>query len=450
MSDLLPAGGAIPDGTGGGSTRLKILVVSFRFPPYNSVGAISVSKTVKYLATFGHEVRVVTARDQQLPTTLPMVLDADSVVATSWVNPMRLVEAAAGGRELVAATGHSAGRRHDRPLYRVGRVYRSIMIPDRQIGWGPPAFVAGCRMTRDWRPDVIYASAPPYTSLLAAHALALRRRIPWVAGLRDLWSDNPYRSVRAGRLDRALEARVLSSATGIVVTTEESEELIRDRFHAPTTTVMNGYDPDDVRDRTCESRPDELRIVHTGVLVHDRRDPTPLFLAMRELRAEGRTIVADFYGRDSAIASKAADGVGVGTSVFAHGPISHGGSLKVQRDADVLLLLQSDNPRERRTCPAKIFEYAAARRPVLAIGPDGGVVARLMSEHGMGRVVRRPDEIAAELRRMMDTQARMGVLPDVAQRPPSDLSRLRQVEKLSDFLTRVADSPFTREKPQRC
>ena len=42
---------------------MKALVASFRFPPYNAVGGVSVGKTVKNLVTLGHEVRVVTARD---------------------------------------------------------------------------------------------------------------------------------------------------------------------------------------------------------------------------------------------------------------------------------------------------------------------------------------------------------------------------------------------------
>jgi hypothetical protein len=419
------------------STHLKILVMSFRFPPYHSVGAVSVGKTVKYLVAFGHEVRVVTARDQQVPTTLPMDVDPRSVVATGWVNPMRLAEAVAGGRDRVAKSGFSAASRNERLVHRVGDVYRSLMIPDKEIGWGWPAFRAGYRLAVGWRPDVIYASAPPYTALLAARAVASRAGIPWVAGLRDLWADYPHRGTHFARLDRALESRVLSSAAGAVVTTEEAAEVIRARYGMSTATVMNGYDPDDVRERTFESSPEELRIVYTGVLMHDQRDPGPLFHAMRGLRDERRIVVADFFGRDSAIAAKAADHAGVGDLVSGEGPIPYGDSVQAQRDADVLLLLQSNHPAERHTCPAKLFEYAAARRPVLCIGPDDGVVARLLREFGMGAVLQRPDDIARELRRLLDVKAHAGRIPDLAPEPPDELSRVRQVEKLDLFLADV-------------
>jgi glycosyltransferase involved in cell wall biosynthesis len=312
------------------------------------------------------------------------------------------------------------------------------MVPDKEIGWGVPAFRAGLRMAERWRPDVVYASAPPFTGLLVARALSRRLGIPWVAGLRDLWSDNPYRSVRPGRLDRMLEARVLSDAAGIVVTTDEAADVIRARYPVPTVTVMNGYDPDDLRDRTPDQRPEPLRIVHTGVLVHDRRDPTALFEAMRSLRAEGRAVRAEFYGRDSAVAARAAARTRTGDLVGAHGSVSYQESLQVQRDADVLLLLQWNDPAERRICPAKLFEYAAARRPVVAIAPRDGVVARLLRGSSMGVVASSPDEIALELRRLADVKAATGDVPDVAPHPPEVLSRARQVGVLAEWLARGA------------
>jgi glycosyltransferase involved in cell wall biosynthesis len=413
---------------------MRILVVSFRFPPYNSVGAVSVGKTVKYLIALGHDVRVVTARDQQLPGTVPLEIDARSVVSTGWVNPMRLAQPAVGGGARVEATGFSAGRKHARAIHRVGRVYRSTMIPDGQIGWTWPALRAGRRIVDRWRPDVIYASAPPFTSLIVASALAFRTGIPWVAGLRDLWSDNPYRRIRLASADRALESRVLRSAAGVVATTDEARDVVRTRFRVPTVTVMNGFDPEDLRDRTIDPDPAQLRIVHTGALIHDRRDPTPLFDAMRTVRSEGRTIMAEFYGRDSVVVAKDAERAAVGDLVHARGPVSYHVALQIQRDADVLLLLQPIDADELGICPAKVFEYAAARRPVLAIGPKDGVAARLIANFGLGVHVQHAGDIEPRLRAWCDAKSGAGRLPDVAERPPNELSRRTQVQKLSDFL----------------
>jgi hypothetical protein len=376
---------------------------------------------------------------------LPVEIDRGSVVATGWLDPMRLAAAASRRRDRVAQTGFSTGSTNAGVVHRIGAVYRSLMIPDAEIGWGWPASRAGRRLTAGWEPDVIFGSSPPYTALLAARAVATPAGIPWVAGLRDLWSDYPRRWKQLRWLDRVLESRVLSTAAGAVVTTDEAAEVLRARYPMPVATVMNGYDPDDLADRSQRADSQELRIVHTGVLMHEQRDPTPLFVAMREVQRSGRTVVAEFFGRDSAVAATVAERAGVDDLVKVGGPIPHADSLHVQRDADVLLLLQTNDPAERHTCPAKLFEYAAARRPVLCLGPDDGVVERLVREYSLGVVARRPDDIAGELRRWLDLKA-AGSIPDLSAEPPVDLSRARQVDKLARFLGDVVRSPVGAEE----
>jgi hypothetical protein len=443
MSATRTSAGTTPGHASAPGGGLRILVVSFRFPPFNSAGAVSIGKTAKYLVALGHQVRVITARDQQLPANLPVEVDPASIIATSWLNPMRAVESVAGGRSRVTATGFSAGRKHAGLYHRIGRLYRALMIPDGEIGWAWPAIRAGRRAIAMWRPDVIFASAPPNTSLVVAGALSRRFDIPWVAGLGDLWSDNPYNPYRGtwlAGLDRFLESRVLRTAAGFVVTTDEAGELLNARFGTSTTTVMNGFDPDDARDRRGASDPNELRIAYTGILMHDRRDPGPLFEAMRRLRDEGRTVLVDFYGRDASVAATAAARAGVTDLVRTHGPISHEEAVQVQRDSDVLLLLQWNDAAERITCPLKIFEYAAALRPVLGLGPDDGVVARLLQRFDMGTVVPHPDDVARELRRWTEVKTRLGHVPDVAPAPPGELSRGHQVGILGRFLADVTRS----------
>jgi hypothetical protein len=117
--------------------------------------------------------------------------------------------------------------------------------------------------------------------------------------------------------------------------------------------------------------------------------------------------------------------------------------MQAQRDADVLLLIQPDSPDERLICPAKMFEYAAARRPVLVIGPSDGVVARLVDQFGLGVVAQQADDVATALGKWLEQKASRGDLPDVAERPPEDLSRPVQVRRLSDFLERVVRDPWS-------
>lgn len=65
---------------------MKILLVSFYFPPFNAIGAVRAGKLAKELVAAGHEVRVVTAQQQLLPQSLPLEVPENLITRTRWWN----------------------------------------------------------------------------------------------------------------------------------------------------------------------------------------------------------------------------------------------------------------------------------------------------------------------------------------------------------------------------
>ena len=59
-------------------------------------------------------------------------------------------------------------------------------------------------------------------------------------------------------------------------------------------------------------------------------------------------------------------------------------ALDKQRESQILLLLNWDDPREIGVYTGKVFEYLAARRPILAVGGPRGVVTELLEDTGAG------------------------------------------------------------------
>ena len=62
---------------------MKVLILSWYFPPSNTIGAIRVGKLAKYLMRRNVDVRVVTAREPDLSKTLPLEIPADPEDSTS-------------------------------------------------------------------------------------------------------------------------------------------------------------------------------------------------------------------------------------------------------------------------------------------------------------------------------------------------------------------------------
>ncbi len=82
-----------------------------------------------------------------------------------------------------------------------------------------------------------------------------------------------------------------------------------------------------------------------------------------------------------------------------HGLIPREEALKKQREAQILLLLTWNDPTERGVYTGKVFEYLAARRPILSIGISGGVVEALLKETNAGVHTSSQEEIERALKK---------------------------------------------------
>ena len=67
--------------------------------------------------------------------------------------------------------------------------------------------------------------------------------------------------------------------------------------------------------------------------------------------------------------------------------LQHSAVVKVQQQSQVLLLLINDTPNAKVILPGKFFEYMAAKRPILCIGPLDGDAAQVIADVKAGMVV---------------------------------------------------------------
>lgn len=420
---------------------MRILVVAYGFPPFNSPGGVRVGKTVMHLFQAGHEVKVISARNQPLERTLPLEIPYENVNYTRWLNVNWLAEQALGGRRNIEKHGYTP-RGPLRNLLTWGKsLYASVVnLPDSKVGWYPYAVYNGWKLIRHWRPDVILASGLPATTLLIGATLSRWYGIPWVAELRDLWIGNHYRDEVLpewrSRLEDWMEQKVLGSARGLITVSEPLARVLRERYRLPVEVIENGIDLDDQEGMPRKVRPDgRFSITYTGT-IQGGRDPSALFLATRMLGERAERLRLVFYGRYLDNVRLLAEQHGVAHLVEVHEPVSYRHALKIQRDSDALLLLMWDRPEEEGVFTGKVFQYLGARRPILVIGPEHNVAARLLQERGAGVVLLEPEAIAAQLGRWLD----QGQLPDLPMSVMDGLSRRERADQLVRFLSAPAAS----------
>src|SRR5207244_7120181 len=106
------------------------------------------------------------------------------------------------------------------------------------------------------------------------------------------------------------------------------------------------------------------------------RDPSVLYDAIRRSGLKPNDLQISYYGPKAADIYPLTEKFGVSDFVAIKPLVPYRRSLEIQRASDVLLLLQS--PDDPRNVPANTFEYLASRRPILGLGLDEGVPARLV------------------------------------------------------------------------
>jgi glycosyltransferase involved in cell wall biosynthesis len=409
----------------------SIMIVAQLTPPSGLIAARRAGAFAKYLGRLGHRVTVLTSRASGEGT----IEGAAEVVRTGDALATRLNWRR---RHFEALTGGESG-------YSPPSRLESVVVPDLAVGtWLPFALPRALSIARKDDFDVVLTTSPPQSAHLVGLALA-RRGLPWIAELRDGWTFEPPRAswpTRAQRrLDAALERRVARKASAMIGVTEPIVEDLIERLGARAVLITNGFDPEEVPAAEGAGSlldPDRHSLVHTGRMEAARSSPAPLLEALRRLKRESPE-VADrlevvFAGAFSAreLELLAADDHCALVKVV--GWLERRRALALQRAADTLLVV-TEGPSRRSVATGKVFEYLAARRPILVLG-EGTEAARIVAETGAGRATSAsdPGAIAISLRAALEGTPTVEGRDELLER----YSYPRLVERLAALIEEIA------------
>ncbi|MGB7404280.1 MAG: glycosyltransferase [Pacificimonas sp.] len=416
---------------------MRILIVTGLFPPNAPTATVRAPKFARFLIEAGHDVRVLAAENLQFPAAVDPEIDPERITHVSYVRRGR----SAPMTEADQKTGDGGSGGHEAARGLRALWWKLQYLPDPHVTWIDPAVKAGGEMIRTWRPDILFSTGPPHSSHLVAARLSKDAQIPHVAELRDLWSDNLYGEPQPviEFAERWLERRALRDADAIVAVTAGTAARLGKRYGKPVVHAANGFDPTDFDGLAGPEPlvPDKLSIIHAGSTYGGRRSPEPLFAALAQMGAAADGIVVRFYGEDAHVALRLAETAGVAHLVEAHPPIPRAEVLRIERAADILLLLRFDTEGEKHVVAGKLYEYAGARRPILCHGQTEGEAAKIIESADLGLVSNDPAVIANWLSGKLSERAkgRLPDLPDGAAKAYGRDEQFAKIEQLFDGLT---------------
>ena len=403
---------------------MKLLLVSYHFPPDGAIGAVRPYEFARLLPQHGLEVWVLTVLPEYAerldPSAVLEGIPMERIIRTSVLPSRRdrYLQITQGLRRWIrelrdkgtsiqsASSGASTSRRSIPLLWRCFTDWLSY--PDWYAGWLRPALKAADALMREVHFSAVLSTTPPRTPALIGLALARRYNLPYVLDLRDPWL--PSEEEWTGgtlcplfrRLQKRLFTRCMRQARIIVANTSVlAEHLQRNypQYASIVHIVPNGVPGHICIDSAPFTHSSKFVIAHFGSVYGARTARTFLqgirnWLKDAETKARIQDIRVWFYGEAVEDIEGYARELGLEQLVQVHPPVARAHAVRLMKQSAVLLLLAQRQPLQ---VPAKAYEYLATGKPVIAMTEHDGATGRLLRNAPSCYIAETADEVAQAL-----------------------------------------------------
>jgi len=419
--------------------KMKILLISYYFPPFNTVGAVRPGKLAKYLERRGHDVHVLTAAEPPFPKGLELEIATEYVHTVHAWSINAPIHWLLGGRAQTSRSGFQALTKGRNWLQRAGYWYKTLVHwPDAEVGWANASIRLGKELLRKEEFDLIYVSAPSFSGLRVGSQLSRYSTVPWVAEFRDLWAANHAYSYPAWRrwIERKWERSLLRSASALVTVSAPLAASLQ-HHGKPVWEIRNGFDPDDIdkTNRESNAKTGELRIVYTGSVYFKYHDVDTFCQGLKGFVALGGNAVVEVVGRNIEPLWSSAIRHQIENHFCIRPVVPRADAISMQCSADVLLMFLWQGG-SNGVYTTKLFEYAGAQREVLAVGSHSSDVAAMVLESQLGRVASNAEEVTQHLLQWSKEKACTGVVAHAAN-AGGDMTRDAQFSRLEANLEKL-------------
>ncbi len=376
----------------------KVLVISYYYPPMGLSGVQRTLKFTKYMRQYNWE---------------PAVLTTGSTAYYAHDNSL-LKEAEEAGIRIIRTEGNDINSRLNKkgtvkipPEWMrkiLSRMSASVFIPDNKSGWTSKALVTARELLKKEQFDIIFVTAPPFSSFNMAVKLKKEFGVPMVVDYRDLWYGNHfgfYPTPLHSYLHKSMEYAALKAADRIIVINRRMKEKVMDEYRFVTFEdvfiIPQGYDPKDFENLVPEKKnKSKMRLTFSG-LFYEFITPKYFLRAFKKLALERPDIAANielhFVGFLRNENRKLIRKLDLQDFVKEYGYLEHNDALTKTITSDVLWTMVGRGRSSDTVSTGKTFEYLGTRKPIIACVPDGAVKTA-MEEYGASFITP-PDDVEA-------------------------------------------------------
>ncbi len=376
----------------------KALIITYYWPPSGGAGVQRWLKFAKYLPEYGWEPIIYTPENPESPANdnslLKDIPDNITVLKNKIWEPFNIYKIFTGrkttdklGSGFLSETETKSNLNEKISLW----VRGNLFIPDAKCFWIKPSIKYLEEFLKKNKIDVIISTGPPHSLHLIAKSLKTKFNIPWLADFRDPWTEIDFfdklnLTSWAIKKHNRLENGVVRNADKVIITGKSWAESLNKKNGIKSIVITNGFDEEDL-EKTQLNPTEKFTILHVGSINKDRNHKV-FWNALKELVSENQSIRNNLHiqlvGKTDNEVYNSATESGLNEFVSYIPYLEHRSSVALEKNASVLYLPVNNTFNSKGILTGKVFEYLAAKRPILAIGPTDGDLAEIMKNTGAG------------------------------------------------------------------
>ena len=357
----------------------KVLIITYYWPPAGGPGVQRWLKFVKYLQDFDVEPVLYIPENPHYPiqdaSLLEEIPPSLSILKRPIFEPYRAARFLSPKKTKRISSGIIKTKNQSLLEKTMLWVRGNFFIPDARKYWVRPSVKFLSEAIRKRGIETIITTGPPHSVHLIGHALKKELGIRWLADFRDPWTSIGYHrklrlSASSQKKHKDLERLVLNGADKIIVTSQTTRQEFETITKKPISVITNGYDSNYQGGAHLDER---FTISHIGSLLTGR-NPKNLWKVLSDLARENEvfrtSLQLEFIGLVSQDVLDSLYRYELAPYIKLRGYVPHAEAVRRQRRSQILLLVEIDSEETQGIIPGKLFEYMAAQRPILAVGPE--------------------------------------------------------------------------------
>ena len=424
----------------------RALVITYYWPPAGGPGVQRWLKFVTYFKEFGIEPVVFIPDNPHYPlqdkSIVSEIPEGIEIIRFPIKEPYGFAKIFSKKKTKQVSSGIITNKNQSVLEKLLLWIRGNFFIPDARIGWVKHAvsFLKEYLAKNDM--DIVISSGPPHSLHLIGMALKEELGIKWVADFRDPWTTIHYHqslrlNKRAQKKHLKLESKVLNNSDLVVVTSARTKKEFQNITSVPIEVISNGYD---ILEKIEPNLDAQFSIAHIGSLLTNR-NPELLWEILSELKDENKVfsknLLIKLVGAVSEDVLESLAVFGLTENYKTLGYVSHQEAIQIQHDAQVLLLVEMDSPETKSIIPGKLFEYVAANRPILALGPEGSDVEGIIKETNTGMYFKYTDKEKLKQQLQLYYEAYLKANLNVNSKNIEKYSRSTLTKSLSTILLNI-------------